>query len=186
MPTETFTRFAQLVEEHCRASAHTLFSVATSFRAGRAMAGKPELLSFPGCFIDMGELSRDGASVFFVTVTHHGSRRLALRCYLDGLLHVSLRYDGRPVVPGMSRTIEVEADGRFERLPREWCGLLRIEGTELLPGPMTASVEPARRETTVVPVHGKVSGMLSSAASTHSGTSRASSSWATPQASPRR
>lgn len=153
MPSEAFTQFERLVEEHCRPNAQSrLFSVST----GRTADGKLE--RFPGPFVDMGELSRDEVSTFAVEVTHHGSRRLAVRCRLEGLPFVSLKYDGRPIVPGMSRIFEVEADGRYERGPREWCGLLRIEGTELLPGPMTASIEHnAGYATAVVPVFGRVS-----------------------------
>lgn len=149
MPSESFAKFAQLVEEHCRPS------------------GQAKLFSVTGSFVDMGELSCDDVNMFAVEVTHHGSRRLALRCSLEGLPFVSLKYDGRPIVPGMSRFIEVEADGRYERGPREWCGLLRIEGTELLPGPMTASVENnAGRAMAVVPVFGRVSMPHAASAST--------------------
>jgi hypothetical protein len=123
----------------------------------------------------MGELARDGAHVFYVKLTHHGTRQLTLRCHLEDLPFVSLKYDGRPIVPGMSRTITIEADGRYERSACEWCGLLRIEGTELMPGPMTAShAELAGHAVALVPVYGKVSTLA---------TSRTTSPWPTPRVS---
>jgi hypothetical protein len=171
--SEGYAHFQKLVDSHCVPSARPLFSVHTSFGTGRGPPGKPAFAPYPAAYVDMAELSRDGGQVFSVKVTHHGSRRLAIRCHLEDLSCASLRYDGRPIVPGMSRTIEIEADGRFERSTREWCGLLRIEGTELLPGPMIAHATPLAGHAVVsVPVYARVS-ILSA--------TRPSSSWGTPR-----
>ncbi|KAJ1628440.1 hypothetical protein T492DRAFT_1018062 [Pavlovales sp. CCMP2436] len=160
VPSETFVVFEQLVSEHCQPAAKTrLFSVHTS-SCGATM--NPEDKPFPSSFLDMGELSRESSQRYAVKITHHGTRRLALRCHLDGIPFVSLKYDGRPIVPGMVRTIEVQADGRYERSPHEWCSVLKIEGTELLPGPMTASLDPAGHATAHVPIYAKMT-MLSDA-----------------------
>jgi len=168
-----FGRFEAMVAANAAMPrrASTLFSVAIH------QAGYDDQAS---THLDMGELSRDATRTYTLKICHHGKRRLGLRCSLEGLPFMALKFGGRPLVPGLTRTIEVTVDARQEAPPQEWCGVIRIHGAEVLPGAMTASVEVAARDEVTIPVYAKIAVLPRPGGQGGAG-ARASEGWETPR-----